>query len=60
MKSLDKFFVLIADSERIYVAINNGFEWGNYKGIIGIMLDDVLAGTYSFIVLTLVFFLIGG
>ena len=32
----------------------------NVKGIIGIMLDDVLAGTYSFIVLTLVFFLIGG
>ena len=28
---------IISDSERIYVAINNGFEWGNYKGIIGII-----------------------
>ena len=32
----------------------------NTQGTLGIMLDDILAGIYSIIVLTLLFFFIGG
>ena len=32
----------------------------NTQGILGIMLDDIIAGIYSIIVLTLLFFFIGG
>ena len=32
----------------------------NVKGALGIMLDDILAGIYSIIILTLAFFFIGG
>ena len=32
----------------------------NIQGSLGIMLDDILAGLYSIIVLTLVFFFLGG
>ena len=28
---------LIVDGDSIYVAINNAYEWGNYKGLIGIV-----------------------
>ena len=30
------------------------------KGALGIMLDDILAGIYSIIVLTIIFFILGG
>ena len=32
----------------------------NVKGALGIMLDDILAGIYSIIVLTITFFFLGG
>jgi len=32
----------------------------NIQGAMGIMLDDILAGFYSIIILTLIFFLLGG
>ena len=32
----------------------------NTKGAIGIMLDDILAGIYTIIILTIVFFFLGG
>ena len=32
----------------------------NVKGALGIMLDDILAGIYSIIVLTIIFFFLGG
>ena len=32
----------------------------NVKGPLGIMLDDILAGVYSIIILTLIFFFLGG
>ena len=32
----------------------------NVKGAVGIMLDDILAGVYSVIVLTIMFFFLGG
>ena len=32
----------------------------NVKGPLGIMLDDILAGVYSIIMLTLIFFFLGG
>jgi phosphatidylglycerophosphatase A len=32
----------------------------NTQGTLGIMLDDIVAGIYSIIVLTLLFFFIGG
>ena len=32
----------------------------NIKGALGIMLDDILAGTFTIITLTLVFFFLGG
>ena len=28
---------IIINEDKLYVAINNGYEWGNYKGIIGIV-----------------------
>lgn len=28
---------LIVDGDSIYVAINNAYEWGNYKGLIGVV-----------------------
>ena len=30
------------------------------KGVLGIMLDDILAGIYSIIILTIIFFFLGG
>jgi len=32
----------------------------NFKGAWGIMLDDILAGTYSIVILILIFFFFGG
>ena len=32
----------------------------NTKGAVGIMLDDILAGIYTIIILTIVFFFLGG
>ena len=32
----------------------------NIHGSLGIILDDVLAGIYTFIILTLLFFFLGG
>ena len=32
----------------------------NVKGSLGIMLDDILAGIYSFIILAIIFFFLGG
>ena len=32
----------------------------NVKGALGIMLDDILAGLYSIIILTIIFFFLGG
>ena len=32
----------------------------NIEGSIGVMLDDILAGIYTIVVLTIIFFFIGG
>ena len=32
----------------------------NVKGALGIMLDDIIAGTYSIVILILTFYFIGG
>ena len=37
-----------------------GYVDSNTKGALGIMLDDILAGVYTVIVLTIIFFFFGG
>jgi len=37
-----------------------GYVDSNVEGALGIILDDILAGIYSIIVLTIVFFILGG
>ena len=32
----------------------------NVKGSLGIMLDDILAGVYSIVILSVIFFFLGG
>ena len=33
---------IISDENNIYVSINNGFEWGNFKGIVGVIEASTL------------------
>jgi len=36
---------IIINENKLYVAINNGYEWGNYKGIVGVV--DLLTMDYT-------------